>query len=239
MASIWEKLSTLVKSNIHGLLDKAIDLNSPEAIKQYVRDLEDALREMRGALASSIGNVTAARQRVASIQAKITATEEGIEALISDDDTSNDHFADPLGAKLVGYERDVEAAKEELAALELEQTALQNAEDQLEDKVEEMQGQVARLAALARKAAVQERAAASISSAAAALGMNGAVSVDNIEERIQARSAAAGARLGMAMGELDGAGGAEAAVKKAAGSSKVAEIRARMAAAKAAAGASA
>lgn len=235
MASIWDKVRTLGLSTIHGLLDRAIDTNSPEALKQHLRDLEDALRDLRNALAGSIGNVTAAKQRIAGIEAKKTATESNIELLLSDDDTSNDKFAEPLGVKLVQYEKDLEAANEELAALEVEQNALQTAEDQLEDKVEEMQGHVARLASLARKAAAQERAAASISSAASALGMNGTTSVDSIEERLRARSGAAEAKLGMAMGDLDAAGGAEAAVKKSVGASKVAEIRARLAAQKAAA----
>lgn len=233
MASLFEKGSLLLKSLAHGLLDKAIDLNSPEAIKQYVREVEDGLREVRGALAGAIGNRTAAQQRAATIQGRIETTTQNIETLLSDDDESNDKFAEPLGVKLVQYERDLEIANEEVAALEIEVASLQKAEDQLEDKVEEMQAQVARLAALARKAAAEERAASAISSAASALGMGGEVSVDNIEERLRARSATASAKLSQAMGDLDGAGGAEAAVKKSVGASKVAEIRAKLAAQKA------
>lgn len=231
--SLFEKAALLVKGISHGLLDRAIDTNSPDVLKQYLRDLEDALRGIRASLAGSIGSVTAAKHRVITIEGKITTTTENIELLLSDDDASNDRFADPLGVKLAQYEADLEAAKEELAALQIEQGAMQTAEDQLEAKVEEMQGQVARLAALARKAEAEERVAKTISSAASALGMGGSVSVDDMEQRIRARSGAASAALGQAMGELDGAGGAEAAVKKSVGAGKVAEIRARLAAQKA------
>ena len=42
--SLFEKAALLVKGISHGLLDRAIDTNSPDVLKQYLRELEDALR---------------------------------------------------------------------------------------------------------------------------------------------------------------------------------------------------
>lgn len=234
-ASLFEKARLLVTSLSHSLLDRQLDDCSIEVLEQILRDLENALRDLRGSLADTVGRASAAKQRIGAIEGKITTTTQNIETFLSDDDDSNDRYAEPLGVNLVRYEAELEAAQEELASIQVEQTALESTEDQLEAKLEEAQSRVGRLKSLARQAAAQEKVAKTVSGAASALGMSGAASVDDIENRIRARSGAATAKLGQAMGELDGAGGAEAALRKSVGASRVAEIRAEMARKKAAA----
>ena len=46
MASIFSKVRALALGNIHDLLDKAIDLNSPAVVRQYVRDLGEAKEQL-------------------------------------------------------------------------------------------------------------------------------------------------------------------------------------------------
>ena len=206
-----------------------------EAVKQHVRDLEEALATMRGALATATGNEAGIKSRLASTQAKIDTTTSNIEILLSDEDLGNDKFADKLGASLVDLEAEARDQRIELGAASAELSSLEEAQERLEAKVSEMQGNLRRLASLERAAQAKERAAQSLRAASEALGAGEGSSVDSVEARLRARAGTADATFSQAMGELDGAGGAEAAVRSSQGASRVAQIRARLAAQKAAA----
>lgn len=234
MASLFEKARTFVLSNLHSLLDAAIDLNSVEAIKQHVRDLEDAQRNLMQALAGAKGNVSALRGQLASVEARIKDLTGKIELLLGDDDASNDHYADPFGEQIGDCEEELGSLREELVAAEQEVGALEQASGQLAGKVGEMHTQLRKLASMERTAAAKERAANAVSSASAALSSGVDGSVDSVTKRLQQRAGTAEASFAQAMDGLDGAGGAEAAVRRSEGSSRVAEIRARLAAQKAA-----
>lgn len=235
MASILDKIRTFTLSNLHSLLDAAIDLNSVEAIKQHVRDLETAHRDMLAALAGAKGNVSALNAQITALEERIADLTEKIEILLGDDDASNDHYADPFGEQIGDCEEELAALRDETTGAAAQVTALERAEGQIKSKVQQMHGELRRLASLERAAAAQEKAAGALGAASAALSSGVDGSVDSVKARLQQRAGTAKASFDQAVDGLDGAGGAEAAVRRAQGSSRVAEIRAAMAAKKAAA----
>jgi len=228
--TLFEKLRTFTLSNLHSLLDSAIDLNSVEAIKQHVRDLEDAHRSLLQALAGAKGNESALTTQITAVEARIADLTAKIELLLGDEDVTNDHFADPFGEQIGDCEGELDALREELTAAQAEVTALAKAEGQLKSRVGEMHTQLRKLSSLERTAEAKERAASAISSAAGALSSGADATVDSVTNRLRQRAGTADASFDQAVDGLDGAGGAEAAVRKAQGAGRVAEIRARLAA---------
>ncbi len=229
MASILDKLRTFTLSNLHSLLDAAIDLNSVDAIKQHVRDLETAHRDMLAALAGAKGNVSALKAQITALEERIADLTEKIEILLGDDDASNDHYADPFGEQIGDCEEELTALRDEVTGAAAQVTQLEKAEGQVKGKVQQMHGELRRLASMERAAAAKEKAAGALGAASAALSSG----VDGSVDRLQQRAGTADAAFDQAVDGLDSAGGAEAAVRRAQGSSRVAEIRARLAAQKA------
>ena len=63
MASILQKTSTLIKANLHDMVDKALQTNSPAVLKQYVRDAEDNLTDLEKATATIGGEVRTMKRK--------------------------------------------------------------------------------------------------------------------------------------------------------------------------------
>lgn len=57
MASLIQKTATLIKANLHDMVDKALKTNSPAVLKQYIRDAESNLDELEKATATIGGEV--------------------------------------------------------------------------------------------------------------------------------------------------------------------------------------
>ena len=57
MASLLEKVSTLISANLHSLVDKALQSNSMAVIDQYIRDVDNNLDALEDAAATVGGQV--------------------------------------------------------------------------------------------------------------------------------------------------------------------------------------
>lgn len=237
MASLMDKLRTFTLSNLHSLLDAAIDLNSVEAVKQRVRDIEDQHRNLLQALAGAKGNRSAVQSQTTAIKARIVELGENIETLLGDDDPSNDHYADPFAEQMGDAESELETTQDEFEAANAEVAALERAEGQLKSKVSQLHTRLRELASLERQARAKQGAAGALNAATEALGSGPDASVDSIERRLRAEAGTADAALGQAMEGLNGAGGAEAALRSSKAASRVAKIREDMERKKAAAAA--
>ncbi len=203
MATLFKKFRTFALSNLHTLLDKAIDLNSIGAVKQHIRDLEEAKEEIADEAAIAKGRVSAADKETAALQAKIAATNENIDAILNDGDASNDHLAEKLDVRLQGYEATLQGNQEEYAALKQTAEALAQATERLATKHAEMMRNLKRLEQLERAAAAKTKAAEALNAAAKVTAGAGQVSVDNIENRLREKSTVADAKFERAMGDLN------------------------------------
>jgi phage shock protein A len=59
MATLLEKVSTLISANLHSLVDQALQSNSLAVIDQYIRQVEDQLVELGDATARKRTSTTA------------------------------------------------------------------------------------------------------------------------------------------------------------------------------------
>lgn len=234
MAGLFSKARTLVMGNLHALLDKAIDLNSVEAVKQHIRDLEEALEDLQDSAATAAGAVRTAQRETQALEAQMRELDRCIEILLSDDDATNDNQALPLQARLDGLTDRLTAKRSEFVAAQTAAAQLGDAAAQLRAKHASMVEQVNTLEAMERGAKAKEQAADAIRAAGRVAGNGTDASVDNIRERIQRRSDVSDEKFARAMGDLGAATGKDVALATAA--ARLAERKAALAAKRAAGG---
>lgn len=202
MATLFAKARILLLSNIHSLLDKAIDLNSVEAVKQGIRDLETALNKAEDELAASEGEVSVLKQDVAALETKISTTNANIDLILTDGDDSNDHVALKLQKELNADEAALTGKKTELTEAEQVHTALSTAVESIRARHENLVSTVAALENQERAAKAKDRAAESLRAINSIANAGSTVSVDNIQERMRRDAATADAKLTRELGKV-------------------------------------
>lgn len=229
MATLFQKARIAVLSVAHSLLDKVIDLNSVEAVKQYVRDLEVSLQGVNNELAGARADQVGATRKIALLTADQKKFNGQIDALLGDADPSNDHQASALEARLMGIEENLTAEQGNLETAKTTVTALEQVVSTLRTKHESMLQQLTRLGSLERQAKAKETAAAALISAKDALSGGADASVDNVAARIQKRADVADQKLAMAQGDFNTLSGQDQTLSEVA--ARLAQRKARLAAA--------
>ncbi len=229
MKSIFEKARTLFLSNIHSLLDAAIDLNSTEAIRQHVRDLEGARDRLTDEAVVAKGRATVLEDDIKQLEAKKAVTNQNIDLLLGDDDPENDHYAMPLAEQVVGIDEDIAATQTDLVEQKALAANLEEARMKLTAKHAEMVRSLRRLESMERTAKSHEQAATAINSAAEAVStVDGVVaSVDNVTARLRDRNTVSKARFDQALANI-GEGGSADAVRASQAASLIAARRAEL-----------
>ena len=64
MASLLEKVSTLISANLHALVDQALKANSMAVIDQYIRQVEDHLEDLEDAAATIGGEIKSIKRKL-------------------------------------------------------------------------------------------------------------------------------------------------------------------------------
>src|SRR5258708_40052018 len=98
MSGFIAKLRVVTLGTVHDLLDKAIDLNSPSVIRQYTRDLEDALDRMKQEAVNQAGTVRTLQREKVELGDRIKTTEATIQRLVQQ---GHEDLARPKAADLV------------------------------------------------------------------------------------------------------------------------------------------
>lgn len=227
METIFSKARALVLANLHGLLDKAIDMNSPEVVRQHVRDLGAARDDVRDQAAVAHGRVTDLERQVADLNLRMTETNHNIDLLLGDSDASNDSFATPLEQKLIGYEATQKSLGEQLTDAKELESQLTDAKNKLTSRYDAMVQRVSQLEQIDRAAKAKNQAASALRSATDLA--SGGPDLDNVEAGIRSRGAVADARFDDAIGGMGD--NAEDAVVASEAAARIAERRARLQAA--------
>src|SRR5215831_5815299 len=114
MAGLLEKVRIGVLAQAHNLLDQLIDLNSPQAVKQYIRDLENSISGIENDAAEAAGHVTTTDREVHKLMGQIESYDHAIDAILTSNDPSANDKARELQVKLNGYKQQLEAKQTEL-----------------------------------------------------------------------------------------------------------------------------
>ncbi len=202
MAGLFEKARIAALAAAHKLLDKTIDLNSVEAVKQYARDLEKALEDLEDASATASGHVRSLQREAEQLTYQIKELNQNIDFVLSDNRPENDHLATPLEARLIGLEQRIGSTSEEIIAGEKSAQALSEATSTLRTRYQSMVQQIQRLEAMDRATKAKESAVKAIRQAGKIAATGADVSVDAVSDRIQRRADVADARFERALGEM-------------------------------------
>ena len=228
MAGLLKKIRTAFLASAHRLVDLVIDLDSVEAVKQHVRDLEGAIGDLEDSAAISGGHRRTVGRDVETLGVRVEELDGNIDTLLRDSDDSNDHLALPLQARFDAMTAELETKRKELAVAEQTYGVISGAVSKLRAKHQQMVGQIRRLRAMESAAKAKEQAAEAMREAGEVAGGVAAISVDDVAKRIQARADVAEERLQRAMGDFTSTVDEDVALATA--SANMAERKARIAA---------
>ncbi len=83
MASIFNKVQTLISANLHSLVDKALKANSVAVLDEYIRQAEDNLEDLQDALITVRGQVKTLERKWKIFQGEAEQLDNDIDRLLS------------------------------------------------------------------------------------------------------------------------------------------------------------
>ena len=155
MATLLEKVSTLISANLHALVDQALKANSIAVIDQYIRQVEDHLEDLEDAAATVGGETKSIKRRLDDQEQKVTELDQAVDAFLTE---GNEETAAATQSKLNSTRRLVETYREQLARLQAEYQKLLEAKVKLEARLATMKQQREELQALLELAKSKETA---------------------------------------------------------------------------------
>ncbi len=82
MASLFNKVQTLISANLHSLVDKALKANSVAVLDEYIRQAEDNLDDLQDALITVRGQVKTLERKWKIFQAEAEQLDADIDRLL-------------------------------------------------------------------------------------------------------------------------------------------------------------
>ena len=199
MASLLEKVQTLVSANLHWLVDQALKQNSIAVINQYIREVEDNLEDLSEAVATVGGQVKTLRRKHDEFQAKAAELDRNIDHFLQE---GRDDLAAAAQSKYNSTQRLVETYAQQLEQMQREYQSLMDARLKLEAKLTTIKQEREQLEALLELAKSKEITARTIKSLDDLAGV-GDADVARIADSIRTRLDRASAETEMRAQSLD------------------------------------
>ncbi len=153
MATLLEKVSTLISANLHALVDQALKTNSVAVIDQYIRQVEDHLENLEDAAATIGGEVKSLKRKLISLEQKEDELDRAIDAFLME---GNEETAVAAQSKLNSTKRLIATYEEQADRLQGEYQQLLEAKVKLEARLSTMKQQREELQALLELAKSKE-----------------------------------------------------------------------------------
>lgn len=199
MASLLDKVSTLISANLHYMMDQALKSNSPAVIDQYIRQVETNLEDLEDAAATVGGEVKGLQRKVDEFEHKAHELDRAIDAFLVEGAESS---AVAAQSKLNSTSRLVETYKEQLSRQETEYRQLLDAKVKLEARLATMRQEREELTALLELAKSKEKTVTTMKSLDDLMG-SGDGDISGIAESIHRRLDKASAATELRATSLD------------------------------------
>jgi phage shock protein A len=199
MASLLEKVQTLVSANLHWMVDQALKQNSVAVINQYIREVGDNLEDLENAVATVGGQVKTLRRQYDDVQAKAADLDRNIDVFLQE---GREDLAMAAQSKLNSTQRLVTTYSTQLEQMQREYQNLMDARLKLEAKLTTIKQEREELQALLELAKSKEITARTIKSLDDLSGV-GDADVARIAESIRSRLDRASAETEMRAASLD------------------------------------
>lgn len=199
MASLLEKTQTLIKANLHDMVDRALEANSVAVMKQYVRDVEDNLDELEDATAAVGGEVKTLERKHGEFKKRGDQLDRNIDLLLMQGKTD---LAAAAQSELNSVRRMQEQYHEQWVRQQREYEALKSARLKLEAKLVTVRQEQQEMEALLQLAKSKELTVKAIKSLDDLEGL-GDSDISRMSESIRRRLDTATASSEMYAGRLD------------------------------------
>ncbi len=183
MASLLEKISTLISANLHAMVDQALKTNSLAVIDQYIRQVEDNLEDLEDAAATVGGEVKTIKRKLDDLDQKKDGLNQAIDAFLME---GNEETAAAAQSKLNSTQRLIQTYEDQAARLQGEYEKLLDAKVKLEARLSTMKQEREELQALMALAKSKEVAVDAMKSLDDLMG-SGDTDISRIAGSIYAR----------------------------------------------------
>ncbi|MCP4538385.1 MAG: PspA/IM30 family protein [Chloroflexi bacterium] len=183
MATLLEKVTTLISANMHALIDQALKSNNMAVIDQYIRQVENHLDDLMDAAATVGGEVKSIKRTSSDLEQKTEELDRAIDAFLVQGNTA---AATAAQSKLNSTRRLVESYQEQMTRLQAEYQKLLESKVKLEARLTTMKQQREELQALVELARSKETTVKAIKDLDNLMG-SGDTDVGRIAQGIYAR----------------------------------------------------
>ena len=199
MASLLDKVQTLIKANLHALVDSALQANSMAVIDQYIRDVDNNLDALEDAAATVGGQVKTLQRKHDDYVKQQQELDNNIDLFLKQ---GKDDLARAAQSKLNSIKTMAETYATQLDREQKEYQALLDARLKLQAKLTTIKQQREEMAALLELAKAKEITNKTIKSLDDLAG-NGDTDVSRMAETIRTRLDKASAQAEISATGLD------------------------------------
>jgi phage shock protein A len=199
MASLIEKVQTLISANLHAMVDRALEANSVAVMDEYIRQAEDNLEKLEDTVVTVGGTVKTLRRKWEQYQAEAEKLDRSIDTLLLQ---GKKELAAAAQTRLNSTRRIAADYEGQWQDQQKQYEQLLSARRKLEAKLTQIRQEREHLQALLELAKAKEVAAKSIRSLDDLAGV-GDADIARIGESIRARLDRADAQAEMYAGRLD------------------------------------
>jgi phage shock protein A len=199
MASLLEKVQTLIAANLHALVDEALKKNSLAVIDQYIRQVEDNLEDLEDAAATIGGEVKTLKRKYDEFAVKSAELDRNIDLMLRE---GKEELAVAAQSKLNSTARLADTYKAQFERQQSEYQKLLDGKLKLEAKLTTVKQEREEMQALLDLAKSKELTAKTMQSLDNLMGA-GDQDVARMAESIRARLDKASARAEMQASRLD------------------------------------
>jgi len=197
METLRQKARVLSLAWLHQIADAAIDTHSIPVVQQHIRDLEQAMSDLREAQTQNAGAIAGLNRQISQLHQQEAVLNTQADALLQLNPPRED-LAATVEQRLEEVETNLTPLNNQLEKAQAIQAQYEQAMSAIDAKHTTMMRQLSTLQSLDTSASAEDRAAQALHAVSSALG--GTASIDDITARIQSRSDVAHARLQQEMG---------------------------------------
>ena len=196
--SFLQKLRAVTLGTAHDLLDKAVDMNSPSILRQYIRDLEDALGKMNSEVAIQNGQLRTMKRERDDLSHVIDTDKATAKSLLA----SQPDRARSKAELVVVNQKHLDQMDIDIQNQQKTAEDLAGAVEKLQAKHDQMLSRVRELERIDRDSKTKEATAAALSNAGSLANSVSSRSVDDVEDRMRRRNDVASAKFDQAMSSM-------------------------------------
>ena len=199
MATLMDKVRTLISANLHSMVDKALQSNSVAVMDEYIRQAEDNLEKLEDSAATVGGEVKTLKRKADEYAAQAAKLDRDIDALLQQ---GRDDLAAAAQSKYNTTQRLAEQYQQQYERQQAEYQTLLDAKLKLEAKLTTTKQEREELLALLDLAKSKELTVKTMKSIDDIVG-SGDADIARLGESIRARLDKASAKSEMMATRLD------------------------------------